>query len=82
MIAHHLPALQIAVPLIAAPLCLFIRHPLATRVFAVLVAWVCLAISTSLLFFQLPEAGGEIIYYMGGWRPPWGISLVVDTDNA
>ena len=33
---EHLPALQIAVPLIAAPLCILIRQPQATRLWAIL----------------------------------------------
>ena len=42
---EHLPALQIAVPLLAAPLCVFVRHPIAVRVWAIAVAWATFAIS-------------------------------------
>ena len=81
MLTEHLPALQIIVPLLAAPLCLFIRHPLATRLFALLVSWATLALSVALLF-EVKGSAEDISYFMGGWKPPFGIELRVDTANA
>ena len=38
---EHLPALQIVLPLGAAPLCLLLRRAMWVRVFAVGVSWLC-----------------------------------------
>lgn len=80
MIAAHLPALQIVVPLLSAPLCvLLVRGRLAYGL-AVIVCWTAFAISVMLLG-QVLE-GGVISYRLGGWAPPWGIEYRVDAVNA
>ncbi|NQV98829.1 MAG: monovalent cation/H+ antiporter subunit D family protein [Rhodospirillales bacterium] len=76
----HLPILQVIIPLIAAPVCVFLRHPLITWALATVISWVCLAISIMLL--QQVQASGEIIYEIGGWAAPWGIEYRVDTLSA
>jgi len=76
----HLPVLQIALPLIAAPLCVLLRHARAVQIFAVLVAWACLGIALALLGAALP--GGAISYELGGWPAPLGIEYRVDLANA
>jgi multicomponent Na+:H+ antiporter subunit D len=76
----HLPALQIAVPLIAAPLCALILRPRIAYLFAVAVSWITFAISIALLSDVLRS--GPIVYHMGGWAPPWGIVYVIDALNA
>ena len=78
---EHLPALQIAVPLLAAPLCVFIRHPLAVRIWAILVAWTTCAISCKILW-EVTGTTEPISYWMGGWAPPWGVELRIDSANA
>lgn len=80
MIDAHLPILQIIVPLMAAPVCIFLRQAFLTWVLATAVSWVCLAISIMLL--QQVLASGEIIYELGGWAAPWGIEYRVDTLSA
>ena len=77
----HLPALQIVVPLLAAPLCVFIRHPVAVKIWAILVSWTTLAISAQLLV-NATASPEPISYWMGGWAPPWGIELRIDAANA
>ncbi len=77
---EHLPALQIAVPLIAAPLCILIRQPQATRLWAIMVSWTSLFISASLLNRVLTE--GAFSYHLGGWAPPLGIEYRLDPANA
>ena len=77
----HLPALQIVVPLLAAPLCVFIRHPVAVKIWAILVSWTTLAISAQLLA-NATASPEPISYWMGGWAPPWGIELRIDAANA
>ena len=44
-----LPALQVVLPLVAAPLCLLLRRGGAARLLAVGVSWTCLAIAGGLL---------------------------------
>lgn len=80
MIEAQLPILQIIVPLLAAPVCLFLRHPVLTWALTTVVSWVTLYISLSLLF-QV-QSTGTIIYELGGWAAPWGIEYVVDTLSA
>ncbi len=76
----QLPALQIVVPLLAAPICLLIRHPAVVRAFAVVVTWVILGIALKLLDTVLTQ--GTISYAMGGWQPPLGIEYRIDILNA
>ena len=80
IVSDHLIILQIIIPLIAAPLCVFIRNPHFTWALATLVSWICLAISIALM--QQVMSSGEIIYELGGWAAPWGIEYRVDMLNA
>ena len=80
MIAPHLPVLQIIVPLMAAPVCVALRHPRATWLLAVIISWLCLAMSVTLL--QQVLATGPISYELGDWAAPWGIEYRIDTLNA
>jgi multicomponent Na+:H+ antiporter subunit D len=79
-ILAHLPPLLVALPLLAAPLCVFIRHPIATRAWAVLVCGTATVMSTHLLQRTLLE--GVIDYTVSDWAPPEGIALRVDVTNA
>lgn len=76
----HLLVLLVLTPLLGAPLCLLMRQRGAARPFAVVVAWVCLAIAWSIL--NSVRADGVLSYELGGFPPPWGIALRVDTVNA
>ena len=80
MISTHLPALQIILPLLAAPLCVILRNGTLTYWFAVVVAWLAFAVSALLL--QEVNAIGVIAYKLGGWAPPWGIEYRIDLLNA
>ncbi len=80
MISAHLPALQVVVPLIAAPLCVILRRGTWTWALALLVSWASLAISVVLLGQVLDD--GPLSYAFGGWEPPWGIEYRVDVLNA
>ena len=80
IIGDHLIVLQIIIPLMAAPLCIFIRNPHFTWALATFVSWICLAISIALM--QQVMASGEIVYELGGWAAPWGIEYRVDMLNA
>jgi len=76
----HLPVLQVALPLVAAPLCVLLRNRTAVRGLAILVSWLCLGIALSLL--HQVQASGVISYKLGGWAPPLGIEYRVDLLNA
>ena len=80
MIAQHLPALQIVLPLLAAPICILLRRPGLCWALAALVSWVSLAVALALLF-QVQDSG-VISYQLGGWAPPWGIEYRIDLANA
>ncbi len=76
-IEAHLPALQVAVPLAFSPLSALMRGHWLPWVSCTLVVLYCFlgAIALSLQVF----AGGPIVYEIGGWPPPYGIPLVIDS---
>ena len=69
MIVPHLPALQVVLPLIAAPICVLLGNARLAWGLAVAVSWAALAISIALLIQTLE--GGDISYLMGSWPAPW-----------
>ena len=80
MIDSNLPALQVVLPLIAAPVCLLLRRSLLTWLVALSATWSAAAISVAILLKVL--SSGTISYAFGGWAPPWGIEYRVDALNA
>jgi multicomponent Na+:H+ antiporter subunit D len=76
VILDHLPALQVVVPLLAAPLIVLLRSGRAGWLIATAVSWVSFVIAV-LLFIQVRDTG-VISYAMGSWAPPWGIEYRVD----
>ncbi|MFC1499512.1 monovalent cation/H+ antiporter subunit D family protein [Candidatus Zixiibacteriota bacterium] len=79
-IASHLPALQIAVPLLSAVICVLIRKARYAWMLATTVAWAAFAGACVLLNRVMLH--GTISYEQGGWTPPWGIELRIDIFNA
>ncbi len=79
-LVQHLPALQVAVPLLAAPLCAMMVRPRIAWLFATLAAWATFAVSLAIFHRVLDR--GLILYEMGGWAPPLGIGHAVDPLNA
>ena len=79
MIAQ-LPALQVVIPLIGAPLCIIFRRGTLPWLIALLVSWVALAIAASLL--KQVADGTVISYALGGWLAPLGIEYRIDVLNA
>ena len=76
----HLPALQVVIPLIAAPLCLLAgRAPLAWII--AILASASATLAAVILAYQTLNYG-SISYHMGGWAPPGGIEILVDSANA
>ena len=80
MIMEHLPALQVVVPLLAAPICFLIPNNRLSWMFATLVSW--LAFVMAILLVMATRDGSELHYAFGGWAPPWGIEYTVDTLNS
>jgi multicomponent Na+:H+ antiporter subunit D len=76
----QLPALQVVIPLVAAPLCVFLKPRHWAWAFALLVSAACFWVSAMLLQQVLDR--GVISYEMGGWAPPIGIEYRVDKANA
>lgn len=80
MINEHLPALQVVVPLLAAPICYLILNNRLSWLFATLVSWLSFAMAI-MLVFEVKD-GTVLSYEFGGWAPPWGIEYKVDIFNA
>ena len=76
----HLPALQIIIPLMAAPLIVVFRHRDIAWAIALLVCLACFGVSLAILDQVLTQ--GVISYFMGGWPAPWGIEFRIDAVNA
>ena len=80
MTQNSLPVLQIAIPLIAAPLCVVIRDRKIVLACTIAVCWATFAMSVALLHRVLSQ--GVVTYELGGWPAPWGIEYRVDALNA
>jgi multicomponent Na+:H+ antiporter subunit D len=79
-LAPHLPALQVVVPLIAAPLTVLLRQRSVAFAVALVASWLALAISL-LLWWQVANTG-IISYAIGSWPAPWGIEYRIDRLNS
>jgi len=75
-VAPHLPALQVVLPLLAAPLTVLLRRPGPAFVVAVAASWCALAIALTLAL-QV-QGDGALSYAIGNWPPPLGIEYRVD----
>ena len=72
----QLPALQVVVPLLTAPLVVLLRTPGLSWAAATAASLTAFAIAVALAGQVL---AGEVIHYeMGGWPAPFGISLNID----
>ncbi len=80
MIIQHLPIFQVIIPLMAAPICLFLRRGDLCWAWATLATWCAFAISLALLFGVLDN--GTVVYEIGDWAAPWGIEYRVDLFSA
>lgn len=76
----HLPALQVVVPLLAAPLTVLLRRREWAYAVALAAAWLALAAAAA-LWLQVAN-GSTISYAIGSWPPPWGIEYRVDRLTA
>jgi len=76
----NLPALQVVIPLVSAPLCLLLRNPRHAWSCALLVSWLVLAIA--LLLVQQVSSMGPQSYDIGAWATPAGIAYRIDMAGA
>jgi multicomponent Na+:H+ antiporter subunit D len=79
-LSHQLPALQVLLPLLGAPLCFLLRKERLASAFTIAITWACFGISLALL--AEVRGGDVIVYEFGGWARPIGIEYRVDTLNA
>jgi len=77
---HHLPVLQVILPLLGAPLCMLTRSSRLNWLITVVISWSALIIS--ILLARQVWVHGPITYNMGGWCAPWGITYHIDALNA
>jgi multicomponent Na+:H+ antiporter subunit D len=75
-LAQHLPALQVVVPLLAAPLTVLLRRRDAAFVVAMAAAGSAFAVALAL--WQQVAGAGTVSYAIGRWAAPWGIEYRVD----
>jgi len=75
-IAAQLPALQVVLPLISAPIAVLLRHGGFAAGIVTIGAWAAFATAIG-LWLQVGETG-TISYHIGSWAPPWGIEYRVD----
>jgi len=76
----HLPALEVAVPLIAAPLAMLLRR--SSAAWAIATAACAFSFGAALLLAAEVWTNGPISYALGSWDPPWGIEYRVDALSA
>lgn len=79
-VTEHLPALQVAVPLLGAVLAALVRRGGLAFVVAFISSWAMPFIAFAMLL-QV-QAGGTISYALGSWAPPHGIEYRVDVFSA
>ncbi len=79
-LAQHLPALQVILPLISAPLAILFRRAGPAFLVVTAAAWLSFAIAVS-LFLQI-DVSDVISYPIGNWQPPWGIEYRLDRLNS
>jgi len=76
----HLPALQVIVPMLSAPLIVLLQPRGLAWAGATAAAVATFAIAVALVYAVLD--GQTLVYAMGGWAAPYGIELAVDEFSA
>ncbi|MGH8222654.1 MAG: monovalent cation/H+ antiporter subunit D family protein [Woeseiaceae bacterium] len=79
-LAVHLPALQVVVPLLTAPLVVMLRQRGLAWAAATAASLCAFGISVELT--TSVRDGVSLIYEVGSWPAPYGIELVVDSFSA
>ena len=79
-LAHHLPALQVIVPMLSAPLVMLLKPHGLARAAAIAASLCAFAIAIAMTMSVLD--GNTFTYRMGSWPAPYGIELGVDKFSA
>lgn len=79
-ITHHLPALQVIVPMLSAPLVMLLKPSGLARAAAIAASLCAFAIAIAMTIGVLD--GTTFNYRMGSWPAPYGIELGVDRFSA
>jgi multicomponent Na+:H+ antiporter subunit D len=79
-VALHMPALQVVVPLLSAPLAVLARRGAVPFLLATTASWCAFVLSIA-LWIEV-ERGTVHSYFMGSWPAPWGIEYRVDRLTA
>ncbi|WP_207946943.1 monovalent cation/H+ antiporter subunit D family protein [Actinomadura sp. 7K507] len=76
----QLPALQVVIPMLCAPLCVLLRSRTVAWLLFLAASAASLACASAMAWHV---AGGRVFRYsMGGWEPPAGIGYVIDKANV
>ncbi|HRK56710.1 MAG TPA: hypothetical protein PLQ67_04205, partial [Burkholderiaceae bacterium] len=78
----HLPALQVLLPLCAAPLCVLFRARQVAYALALLASLAAFVVALGLAIGVASADSGVLSYAMGSWPPPLGIEYRVDALTA
>ncbi len=77
---EHISVLVVVVPLMAAPVYMFLRNGTASWAWATGISVITFALAIVLIQHVLEN--GEIIYALGDWAAPWGIIYQIDEIGA
>ncbi|MDG6256662.1 MAG: monovalent cation/H+ antiporter subunit D family protein [Methanomicrobiaceae archaeon] len=75
----HLPVLLVAGPIVASLLTLVAGWHDRRLCYPITLAAVLGEFAAAIVIFRQVMDGGTVRYYVGGWAPPMGIELVIDT---
>ena len=78
----HLPVLLIVVPIIASLLILAAGWYDRRLAYPITLITILLQFGASIIILQKVMQEGTIRYHLGGWAPPLGIELVIDSFNG
>lgn len=80
MLDQHFLILPIVLPLVAAPVCILLGRGQLAWLLATIISGLSFIISVDILMATLEH--GALSYAVGGWQPPWGIEVRIDTASA
>jgi multicomponent Na+:H+ antiporter subunit D len=79
-LTEQLPALQVVVPMLTAPLIVLLRDPRLSWAAAAAASAMTFSIAIAVTLHVLQT--GEMVYLMGNWPAPYGIELRIDPLSA
>ena len=79
---RHAAPLLVVVPMICAPLCVFLPNGRLAWLISIVASAISLFFALILLAQVQTVPGGTLSYELGGWAPPLGIEFAVDALNA